>query len=61
MATVALNVETGSCSEKRFVMINKLYFSLILPFTKQSCKSKAFVATFVATERMLLDTTDVYH
>jgi hypothetical protein len=38
----------------RFV---KLYLSQILQFTIQSGCSKAYVATFVATKRMWLDTT----
>jgi hypothetical protein len=40
-------------------MINKLYFSQILEFTIQSGDSEAFVATFVATQRMRLDTTAI--
>ncbi len=52
MATGALNVATANCSE-----INKPYFSQILQLTIQSGDSKAFVATFVATQRMWLDTT----
>ncbi len=41
----------------RFVMRNKPYFSQILQFIIQSGNSKAFVVTFVTTERILLDTT----
>jgi hypothetical protein len=37
-------------------MTNKPHFSQILQFTIQSGESKAFVATFVATQRMWLDT-----
>jgi hypothetical protein len=39
-------------------MKNKPYSSQILQFIIQSGDSKAFVATFVATERMWLETTD---
>jgi hypothetical protein len=38
-------------------MTNKPHFSQILQFTIQSGDIKDFVATFVATQRMQLDTT----
>jgi hypothetical protein len=42
-------------------MINKPYFSQILQFKIQSGDSKVFVATFVAMERMWLDTAALTH